>query len=108
MALQRRLLLWSDSSNVCRAFAAMTRGPSFLRFKPWGLRPNGDVWEQLQRMHMERGPSNTRVLKTKGHATQQHVAEGAASAHGMHGNSMADQVADRAARWNRSWHEPLF
>eukprot|EP00969_Alexandrium_andersonii_P320065 14140552-Alexandrium_andersonii.AAC.1 len=75
MALQRRLLLWSDTSNVCRTVAAMTRGPSFLHSKPWGLRPNGDVWERLQRTHVERGPSNTCVLKTKGHATQQHIAE---------------------------------
>ena len=48
----------------------------FLRKRPWGMRPDGDVWEVAATIVRTKGPSNIKVTWTKGHATEDDVQQG--------------------------------
>ena len=67
------------------------------------MQADGDLWELAWQAVLERGPDAQKVSKVKGHATQQHIDEGLATAEQKEGNDWADTYADKGAMQ----HEPV-
>ena len=65
--------------------------------KPWGLQPDGDLWELAWNAVLQRGPEAQTLSKVKGHATQSQVDEGVVAAEDKEGNDWADDFANRGA-----------
>lgn len=70
--------------------------------KPWGLQADGDLWKLAWQAVHERGPDAQNIFKVTGHARQQHVDSGVATAEQKEGNDWADTYADKGV-WH---HEP--
>ena len=41
--------------------------------RPWGLQPDGDLWEHFHKAAIAKGVRSIKITSTKGHATEQHV-----------------------------------
>ena len=70
--------------------------PLLLRRRPWGLRPDGDVWEAAAHLIARKGPDSIRVIWTKGHATDDDIREGKSCEEHRKGNEVADLLAGAA------------
>ena len=46
---------------------------ALVRRKPWGMRPDGDVWSAAANLIARKGPDNIEVVWTKGHATDDDI-----------------------------------
>ena len=69
---------------------------TILRRRPWGLRPDGDLWAAAARLIRNKGPESIRVVWTKGHATEEDVKSGKSCAAHKKGNEVADLLAGAA------------
>ena len=63
----------------------------------WGLQYDGDLWEIGWNAILSRGAASQDIRKVKGHATDEMVQTGQATAEDKRGNSNADEVADYGA-----------
>ena len=63
--------------------------------EPWGMQPDGDLWEQAWQAVLRRGAENQRIRKVKGHATEADVQNGTATRKDKDGNHYSDQNADK-------------
>ena len=63
--------------------------------KPWGMQPDGDLWEQAWHAVLRRGAESQRIRKVKGHATEADVQDGTATRQDRDGNHKSDVNADR-------------
>lgn len=66
--------------------------------KPWGLQPDGDLWQAAWGAILQRGLDNQKLSKVKGHATRKQVEEGTVVEAHKEGNDWADWFADKGAR----------
>eukprot|EP00969_Alexandrium_andersonii_P158624 7008040-Alexandrium_andersonii.AAC.1 len=57
LATENSLLAKTDSAVTKATFEALQAGRLQLAKRPWGLRMNGDLWKEVQRMCAERGPN---------------------------------------------------
>ena len=83
---------WSQLLQIIKSDRLML----MLRGRPWGLRPDGDVWEAAANLIQHKGPDNIKVLWTKGHATEEDVRSGKSTAEHRRGNEIADLLAGAA------------
>ena len=63
--------------------------------KRWKCRKDGDLWGHTQKKIEAKGPENTKMIKVKGHATNQMVSEGKVKADDKKGNDRANQAAGK-------------
>jgi hypothetical protein len=63
--------------------------------KPWGLQNDGDLWELFFGAVLARGPRAHAFEKVKGHATQEDITAGRATAEHKLGNDDADGCATK-------------
>ena len=66
--------------------------------KPYGLRPNGDLWQLVEQHLVARGPLSVDAFKVKAHTTLQDVAAGVITPENRQGNGQADALAARGGR----------
>jgi ribonuclease HI len=66
--------------------------------KPWALCKNGDLLAILQRVAIARPAHSIAITKVKGHATDEHIAQGLATVQQRNSNEAADKLATSA--WN--------
>ena len=64
----------------------------------WKLADDGDLWEQIWDNLLCRSISSTAITKVKGHATEEDVREGRATAADRCGNNIADLAADEGVQ----------
>ena len=64
--------------------------------KHWKLQKDGDVWQAIWRLILAKGPEAIKVTKVKGHATDEDVREGVATAADKAGNDVADSIVREA------------
>ena len=62
----------------------------------WSQCNDGDLWNQIWIILRSRGPHSVRVTKVKGHATIQHLVDGAVEPIDKYCNDMADSLATYA------------
>ena len=62
--------------------------------KPWGLQPDGDLWESVWEAYLARGTDAQELTKVKGHATDRQVELGEVKDRDKKGNDKSDQFAD--------------
>ena len=58
------------------------------------MQRDGDVWQAIWRAIIAKGPHAIKVSKVKGHATEQHVRDGTATAETKEGNDIADKLVE--------------
>ena len=64
--------------------------------KPWGMQPDGDIWQAIHANLAGRGTGAILVSKLKGHATAQDVLEGRCTEAQRRGNDASDVAAGAA------------
>ena len=73
-----------DDEEVIRSNACITFDIARKLNKPerlhWRMQKDGDVWQAIWRAILAKGPHAIKVSKVKGHATEQHVRDGTATA----------------------------
>ncbi len=72
--------------------------PRLRSLKPYGLRPNGDLWQLVEQHLIARGPHSVEAFKVKAHTTLQDVAAGVITPGNRQGNGQADALAARGGR----------
>ena len=75
--------------------ANILRGATGTWKKPWGMRPDGDVWAILECIVDARGRGATKCSKDKGHATDEDVRLGRVSVVDKAGNDIADRMVHK-------------
>ena len=60
------------------------------------MQRDGDVWQAIWRAIIAKRPQAIKVTKVKGHATEQHVRDGTATAETKEGNDIADKLVAEA------------
>ena len=60
--------------------------------KPWGLRVDGDLWEQARIAVKKRGTGNQSLRKVKGHATEKDVEKGISASQDREGNDTSEKL----------------
>jgi ribonuclease HI len=89
----------SDSRNfICLARNILNRNVADVVKRPWGLYPDGDLWEIFQRHVALKGHHAVRVKWVKGHCGPSDVDSGRISLRDMSMNNVADQLADLGVR----------
>ncbi len=66
--------------------------------KPYGLRPNGDLWQLIEQHLIARGPHSVVGFKVKAHTTLSDVEAGNISREDHLGNQRSDAYASRGGR----------
>jgi len=84
----------SDSLNFVRMANTLLQDMFWKPPKPWGLMPDGDLWELFQKHATAKGANSIKIVKVKGHANEDHVARGIITAQDRQGNHHADRAAD--------------
>ena len=84
-----------DNSSALSQLANILRGTTGSWKKPWGMRPDGDVWAILEGIVDARGRGATTCSKVKGHATDEDVRLGRVSIVDKTGNDIADRMVHR-------------
>ena len=69
--------------------------------RPWGLTPNGDLWDLWERALANRGTHSYRLTNVKSHATDEAVQEGHCRQLDKAGNGAADAMASAEAKRHR-------
>lgn len=92
----RALRIWVDNLNAVRNAHLTQSGLAGTYRKPWGLPPNGDIWQCIEATLHDHGRRGTQIVKVKGHATEEHLRSGVANEHQRWGNQVADKMADDA------------
>ncbi|WP_353239659.1 hypothetical protein, partial [Limnohabitans sp.] len=87
-----------DNSGADSNANKILSGEFNLARRPWGMRPDGDVWGLLHSLIVQRGVGATRVTKVRGHATSAMVDSGAVRRQDMMGNYAAAATVERGYR----------
>ena len=58
-----------DNKGAVANANSILKGDLDLHRRPWGMRPDGDVWGLLHSLMLQRGIAASRVSKVRGHAT---------------------------------------
>ena len=58
----------------------------------------GDLWQKVWLAILAKGPDAIAVTKMKGHAKEEHIAQGITTINDEYGNDEADAVVDQAVR----------
>ena len=66
----------SDNLNFVRDANRILNTVGFRPKKPWSLLPNGDLWAIFDEHANHKGKHAIRATWVKGHATDQHIADG--------------------------------
>ncbi|WP_353239581.1 hypothetical protein, partial [Limnohabitans sp.] len=93
--IPRALHIGIDNATALRHFNSILSGDSREWSRPWGMRPDGDMWAILERIVVARGRAASRGTKVKGHATATDVLQGVVSAEVQQGNDTADRMVQR-------------
>ena len=64
------------------------------RVPTWKLISDGDLWEHFYNAVVAKNPKAVKVTWVKGHATEEHVANGITTRRNKEGNEKADETAD--------------
>ena len=96
LAVQQPMHFGIDNAAVVQRASHLLKGRR-AKTKPWGLQDDGDVWSQIARIITGLRTKHYRISKLKGHATEQHVAQGLITNSQQEGKHEADGVV-RAAR----------
>ena len=84
----------SDSASFLRMARSIVAHPYGRPKRPWGLMPDGDLWNEFQQAVIAKGPHAVDLSKVKGHATDDMVQQGY-SAQLKIGNDRSDTLATR-------------
>ena len=84
----------SDSQAFCRKANEILANPEQHPRRPWGLQPDGDLWQNFYQCATSKGVEAVRITWVKGHATDDHVAQGITTDTHRKGNDAADKCAD--------------
>ena len=84
----------SDSASFLRTARKIVANPFSRPKRPWGLMPDGDLWQAFQHAVVAKGPHAVDLSKVKGHATDEMVEKGYPR-HLKVGNDHSDALATR-------------
>ena len=93
--IPRTLHVGVGNSCALSHLANILRGATGTWKKPWGMRPDGDVWAILECIVDARGQGATKCSKDKGHATDEDVRLGRVSVVDKAGNDIADRMVHK-------------
>ncbi len=85
----------TDSRAALATLERILRGDTGLNKRPWATRTDGDAWECVQELVLQRGVGSVKCTRVKGHATAQMVAEGRVSEADRRGNACADAAVNK-------------
>ena len=91
----------SDSLNFVRDANSILEGVGHRRTKPWSLMPNGDLWAIFDEHATHKGKHAIKATWVKGHATEQHIAEGVTT----HTHKVNNDRVDKLARMGVDLHD---
>ena len=86
----------TDNQAVVRKARKILASPHGRPPKPWGLTPDGDLWQWFHQIAQTRGPHSIDISKVKGHTTQEMVDSGTIRQQDKFGNDNSDHHAKTA------------
>jgi hypothetical protein len=78
-------------------------GQDRSHIKPWQIRNNGDIYNEIDNAIKERGRESFRHKWTKGHATDDDIAKGLSSNHEKYYNDQSDKQAKQSVEIYKLW-----
>ena len=84
-----------DNLNAVLFANCLIQDIDYRTRKPYGLIPNGDVWQEFHRHLRAKLACSVKISKVKGHATTEDVCAGKATAPDKIGNDMSDRYATK-------------
>jgi hypothetical protein len=101
--------LIDKANSIIRAIRQQLANPlwwitpnSSVLGKPWGLQPDGDLWQLVHEAIITRGVDTVALVKCKGHATTLMVEQGKVDADDKEGNDWSDIFATKGTNQHGS------
>ena len=102
LGLPGRVDIRSDSAAMLSTLRGILK-PNFQPKRPWGLMPNGDLWQAIHSHELSKGIDNITCAKVKGHTTVVDVIDGIVTSEDRQGNNEADRAADLGVQSKVAW-----